>query len=229
LPTSPYEPAGGIFCVGGPAERIDRGEETRVELSLVRLLSPGREESRDDERLSDQNPATSPSPPLDTDPASPGAVVVRVGATASDESRSDSPGARPFLPTASVLARGASGPADRRPFDLAIDGLVPPDAEDPVGGSPWVTAATLPPIDGSDRSETASPAPRRDDATGDEEPSEWRSGPGGAILLGLGGSAVLGVGLYAPDLAGAIRRAVPSRSTSPRSHPTSSGGVRARQ
>lgn len=46
LPATSYEPAGGVFSLEEVAARDDRLDETRVEMSLVRIVSPGREESR---------------------------------------------------------------------------------------------------------------------------------------------------------------------------------------
>src|SRR5439155_18279245 len=105
LPTSPHEPAGGIFAGGRPAERVDRVEETRVELSLVRLLSPGWAGSRGDERSSDRGPATPSSPHLGTGIASPQEIVLQVGPTSSDEPRPFRPRGQPFFAAASGLTR----------------------------------------------------------------------------------------------------------------------------
>src|SRR5262249_44509009 len=91
-----------------------------------------------------------------------------------------------------------------------------------VEGAPYVSAATLPPIDGSDRPGIAASTIRRGDATDRGEREESGSGPGEAIVLGLGGSAVLGVGLYAPDLAAAFCRPGPRGGPGPPARSASS-------
>ena len=96
----------------------------------------------------------------------------------------------------------------------------PLSSNDPTSGVQWVSAAMLPPIDGIDRVKRIASTTRRDDAAGDEEDVEPESGPGGALLLGMSGSAVLGVALYAPDLVAAIRRNGPRRAAITRPQPT---------
>jgi hypothetical protein len=206
LPASQYEPAGGIFAVGGSPPRVDRVEETRVEMSLVRLPSPGREGLRDEGWSSDRDSATPASPHLDSDLAPRRVVVVRVGPTSSGRSG-------PFP---------LEGRAVPRPFGPIAANSAPLAREDPADGAPYVSAATLPPIDGSDRPGIAASTVRRGDATDRGKREESGSGPGEAIVLGLGGSAVLGVGLYAPDLAAVFCRAVPRAAPGPPARSASS-------
>ncbi len=184
LPASPYEPAGGIFRVDGSAASVDRVEGTRVEMSLVRIVSPGREESLEGVWASDQNPN---NPPVDTVSDSPRDIIIRVGSTSSDR----------------------SGLSDPRPSRRIADGAVPPTPEYPGAEVTWLVSAVLPPIDERDRPVTsATSVPRGDASWTGRVVDSWDS-PGRAIALGLSGSAVLGATLYAPNLAAAFHRAVP--------------------
>ena len=99
--------------------------------------------------------------------------------------------------------------AYRRPFGPSPTHLPSRATDGTLGGAPWDSAATLPPIDEYDRPKPDSPTPRWRDVTRDEESPRGRSDRVGAIVLGLSSSVALGVGLYAPDLAAAVRRAVP--------------------
>jgi hypothetical protein len=78
-----------------------------------------------------------------------------------------------------------------------------------VDGTRVVLAATLLPIIEADRSEAGAPTIPPGGETDREEPLDPGRGPCRAIVLGLGGAAVLGVGLYAPEFAAAIRVARP--------------------
>jgi hypothetical protein len=208
LPASPYEPAGGIFSVGGSTAGADRVEETRVEMSLVRLLAPGLGGSRDEEGSSNQDSAAPPAlRHLDTDSTLSRDVIVRAGPRPSARSRTVPLGDRAILEPSHLIA--------------AIP--TPLGPEDQGAEIPWITAAALPPIDGPDRARSAAPTIRSGDAADRGERVDSRKGPVGAIFLGLSGSAVLGVGLYAPDLASAIRRAVPGPVPRSPSRPSSNG------
>ena len=213
LPGSPHEPAGGILTDGAPAERVDRGEETRVEMSLVLLLSPAHEGSRGNEPSADASSAIASSSRFDSGLAAPRGNVVPLQPTSSEEPRSLRPEGVPFL-RSSRLPSAVPPP-------LTVDGL--------LGDALCVSSAILPPIDGPDRAVIAAPTRRwdGDNATGDEGPPELGRDRSGAILLGLSGSAALGVGLYAPDLAAAVRRALPRPVPNPRSRPASSRDPRA--
>jgi hypothetical protein len=206
LPTSRYEPAGGIFDDGGAPEAADRVEATRLDMSLIRLSAPRWDGSLDDEPSSEPDAATVSSPGVDTPVASPTVLVSRGDQTSSHEPR-------PFRSGERIAVRPLDVPFAAPPL-LDADGL--------LGGMPRLSAATLPPIDGSDRPSSPTPSPSRDEETVDPSPPEWASGRSGAILLGLGGSAVLGVGLYAPDLAAVFRRALARRMPKLRPRPTSS-------
>ena len=98
-------------------------------------------------------------------------------------------------------------------------------ADEPESDVPWASAATLPPIDGYDRATMIAPTARRNDAMGDEDDREPRSGRGAAILLGLSGSAALGVALYAPDLVAAVRLNAPRRVSNPQPRPGAVAGA----
>ncbi len=159
LPASSYEPAGGIFEVAEAADRDDRDDKTRVEMSLVRIVSPGREESFDDRWSSHRDPTTQP----DAISGSSDDVAQRRGALAPDWSM------------------------------------------EPGGEIPLVVAAILLPIDERDRPATSGTRVRRG-VSADGEP--W-DGLGGAIILGVSSSAVLGSALYAPDVTAVMHRARP--------------------
>jgi hypothetical protein len=194
LPASPYEPAGGIFRAQGTPASVARTEETRVDMSLVLMVSPGRETSPGDEWSSEPVPATSALPLVEAHPAPPRVVVVRSEPIDAD----GGPAPRP------------SGPIDP---DIGI-----PYPEEPVRDVPWFATALATSSDGP-----APPLPRGEstDRGGDREPE---GSAGEAIVLGLSGSALLGVGLYAPDLAAALRRASPRPVRKSRSRPPSGRG-----
>ncbi len=108
LPASSYEAAGGVFGVEGSVAREDRSDETRVELSLVRIVSPGRGESAEDRWSSDRNP----TPQRETGGTGvPDDVAIRMGATSPD--RSEEPGGELPLLVAAILLPldGRDGPA----------------------------------------------------------------------------------------------------------------------
>jgi hypothetical protein len=134
LPSSQYEPAGGIFHVVGTAAPVARVEETRVEMSLVRLLSPGEQGSQEDSRPFGPDPEV-PTTRLASDPAPPREVVVRTGS--------------------SQLAGGiADGPAPIAPDDLAWGTPPVPAATRPPIDEPDRPAADAPdarPRDAIDR------------------------------------------------------------------------------
>jgi hypothetical protein len=150
------------------------------------------------------------SPPLDdTGTAAPRDHDVAVPPKLSDEPRSFRPGGGPVL-------RPAADPSP-----LTADGL--------LGGVLVVSSAVLPAIDESDPPQIAAPPPRGDgtEPTDDRRPPDGGDSQGNAFLLGLSSSAALGVGLYAPDLAAAVRRSFPRRVPIPRTRPASSRDARA--
>jgi hypothetical protein len=206
LPGSPHEPALGILTDGAPAERVDRAEETRVELSLLLLLAPGREASRGNEPAPDPN-SPSLSPPLfDTAIAELGDNDVPVQSKLSDEPRSTRPGGGPVLRPSAV------------PPPLTADGL--------LGGILVVSSTVLPPIDGSDPPRIAAATPRGEgtEPTGDERPPEWGNSQGNAILLGLSGSAALGALRAMRSFWASAARPLWVSACTPRTSPGPSGG-----
>jgi hypothetical protein len=219
LPGSNHQPAGGILADAGPAEDLVRNEGMRVDLSLVRLLSPGREARRHDVPSSDRGAGSLSEPRLDPGLSSPQDITLQVERASDAPRRFRHPGR--LSAAASGPNRGEAGLASRRP-------VVPAPWADggPLEGLAQVAAAALPPLDGSDRPGTAAEMPLPGEAAGDREPAERVIGSGQAILLGLSGSAALGLSLYAPDLAAAVRRAVPRASPNARPRPTSSRGDR---
>ncbi len=207
LPGSPHEPAGGLLTDAAPAERVDPTEATRVEMSLVRRFATPREGARGDDPSSGPSSAASSALGIETGTTARGDNEIPVPPMVSDAPGSFRPERRPFpqpsrLPSALLPA-------------LAADGL--------LGGVRFASSAILPSIDGWDRPDRAAPLRRRDrdKATGDEGPPESGNDRSGAILLGLSGSAALGVGLYAPDLAAVARRVAPRRVPNPRSRSAS--------
>jgi hypothetical protein len=218
LPASPYEPAVGIFSIGASIERVDQAEATCIEMSLVRLTS-GQPGASHDDRSSDPGPGVR-APVLlnDAEDRSHGVDLAIVQAP-SDGPGPLRTGKRPSAVAAPGSRRSELGTVHRRSFDPSTAIPLPPVTEDPPWGNLWVSAATLPPIDDEGRPGIAGPAAPRDEASTDEgSPVRW-SGRAGAILLGLSGWAVLTVGLYAPDITAAVRRAV--RSPMPSSRPRS--------
>lgn len=125
LPTSSYEPAGGIFEVDEVAERDDRGDETRVEMSLVRIVSPGMEGSPEDRWWSHRDPTTEPDA---TDAGSSADVALRRGSLAPDWSR-ESGGEIPLLVAAILL------PVEER--DRSATSGTRVRRGDAAGGEPW--------------------------------------------------------------------------------------------
>jgi hypothetical protein len=206
LPGSPHEPAVGILTDGAPAERVDRVEETRVEMSLLLLLAPGRAGARHDEPSPDPSSTARSAPASMTGIAATRGNNVLVQPKLSDEPRSSRTGEGPGLRPSAVDP------------PLTADGL--------LGDVGVASSAVLPPIDESDRPHIAGPTRRGDgngtEPTEDERTAEGRTSPGNAILLGLSGSAALGVGLYAPDLAAAARRSLPRLLPNPRTRPAAS-------
>jgi hypothetical protein len=206
LPASQYEPAGGIFADGGSAEGADRVDETRLDIPLVRLLGPVWNGSLDDEWSSEPDTATFSSTGADTSVASRTVLISRKDQASSQVS--------PLVRSGERIAVSPLGEL------FALAPLVAADGS--VAGTPGLSTATLPLIDESDRPSSPTLAPSPDEDTLDPSSADGRSGRGGAILLGLGSSAVLGVGLYAPDLAAMFRRAFARRLPSPRPRPRSS-------
>ncbi len=178
-------------------------------MSLVRLISPGRESLRGDERSSAQCPGSSSSPRFDTDMASAEVISPGVDPTPSAAARQDQPGARNFGEAGFGPNRTELGMASRRPSGQPTTYLPPQATDGTLGDVPLGSAATLPPIDEYDRPKPDSPTPLWANVPRDEESPKSSSDRIGSILLGLSSSAALCVGLYAPDLAAAVRRAVP--------------------
>ncbi len=215
LPTSPYEPAAGILSVGEPIEWVDPVEATRVDMSLVRLTT-GRQESPHDDRSSEKGLGIPDSVLHDTAQDRSRHVNVTVVRLPSGDPGPLPPGSRPSSVPASGAPGSEVGTAYRRSLDLRTAIPLHLVTDSPVRGSPWVSAATLPPIDEPDRPRIAAPTDPRNGETTDEGSPGKGGGRAGAILLGLSGSAALGVSLYAPDLTAAVRRAVRSPVPKPR-------------
>jgi hypothetical protein len=206
LPASQYQPAGGIFSEGMTAQPAGGIEQTRVELSLIRRSFPGGQESSGEQGSVDP---------------SIGILSLRVLTTGSSPARSDELAEESSSPEAP-----RPSPTARRPFPVAaserplsevvpayhpLAGLPsvlpdPNDTNDAISGIPWFSAAFLPPIALSDRGGSIVPTARRDGPAGDEDDRDQQTSRSGAILLGMSGSAALGVALYAPDLVAAMRR-----------------------
>lgn len=125
LPASSYEPAGGIFEIDEAAERDDRGDETRVEMSLVRIVSPGMEGSLEDRWWSHRDPTTEPDA---TDAGSSDDVALRRGSLAPDWSME--PGGEIPLLVAAILL-----PIDER--DRSATSGTRVRRGDEAGGEPW--------------------------------------------------------------------------------------------
>ncbi|MHB1556710.1 MAG: hypothetical protein ACYC61_04420 [Isosphaeraceae bacterium] len=125
LPASSYEPAGGIFEVDEAAERDDRGDETRVEMSLVRIVSPGREGSLEDRWSSDRDPSTQPDA---TDAGSSDDVALWGWSLAQDWSME--PGGEISLLVAAILL-----PIDERDRPATLGTKI--RRGDAADGEPW--------------------------------------------------------------------------------------------
>jgi hypothetical protein len=213
LPASPYEPAGGILADGGPAEGGDPVDATSLDLSLVRLPVSASAGWRDVERSSDPDATPSLSSDRDTSLDSPTVLRVRQDPRSSRY-------ARTFQSDEGIAVRRVGVLVVPPPL-LAADGS--------PGESPGVSAVTLPPIDESDRPRSPMPVPSRVEESAIRSDTEWASGRGVAIVLGLSWSAVLGVGLHAPDLAGICRRAFARAVPIRRPRPAASRDDRARR
>ncbi len=218
LPPSQYEPAAGILSAGGPIVWVDPVEATRVDMSLVGL-STGRQGSPHEDPSSEQGLSIRDSVLHDTGKDRSGHVDVTVKRLSPDSPGPLRPGRPLSFVHVSGLPRSALGTADRRSFDLSTPIPLPLVTNGPVRENMWVSAASLPPIDEHDRPRIAAPTNRRSDETTEEGSPAKGSSRAGAILLGLSGSAVLGVSLYAPDLTAAVRRVVRSPVPKPRPRP----------
>jgi hypothetical protein len=228
LPTSPYEPAAGIFSVGAPNQPSDPVETIYVEMSLVRPTS-GPPRAPHDDRSPGQGAGIGASVSLDPAEGRSYDVSVTVVSARSNRPGTVRPVRRPPRAAAAWSPEGKDAAAYRLSLDWHDAVLTPEDSDGPPWGGLLASAATLPPIAGNDRPRIIIlPTGRRDEAIADEESPRRRVGRAGAIVLGLSASAALGVSLYAPDLTAAIRRASRSPATKPRARAATRGRSRIR-
>jgi hypothetical protein len=228
LPASEYEPAAGIFSVGVPVERVDQVEATYVEMPLVRLTAEPQTAPHDD-RSSEQWAGIRTSVPLDTATDRTRDLDVTVVPMPSGNPAPLRPGSGSIPLAASATTRREVETVDGRSVALSPALPVPPVTDELVWGGLLASAATLPAIDEYNHHlDSATRVNPRSDGTTDEDSPEWESRQAVAIVLGLSGSAALGVSLYAPDLTVAVRRAVRAPAPQRRRGPATSRDDRAR-
>jgi hypothetical protein len=160
LPASRYEPAGGIFADGGVVEGADRVDATRIDISLVRLSVAVRDRSLHDEPSREPDAATPSSPGAESS-VSPMLVIAGTDGSSPRGPRSSRSEGR-------TAVRPSRVPFAAVPFAAPVG----PAAEGFVGGAPGLSAATLPPIDESDRASSPIPPPSRGEETVDSSPPE---------------------------------------------------------
>jgi len=220
LSTSDHIPAGGFLADGGPTGTAEKEDRTRVEMSLVRLLSPqGAGWSGTQGSASDRTSVSLAS--YDQAIESLGETnlwSLHAGSTTSGRSAMQpSPGWTSIAAWSQPVFVDPGTSSGMPGIHSFLTGAAPADE---AKQAPWVTVANLPSIgpqetasqdqggicfSGYDRSAAA----LRDLLpTGDLTDIGGTSGKsvGPALLLGLNGSAALTVGLYGPELAMAFRR-----------------------